>query len=149
MKRDIFYRPMTKDSQDLLLAGQLNADGTTHVDDTQTEPQAQHLEYFAGGMVDMGARILENDADLEMESNLWKAVFGDARSCHMMPEIIHTVPCERGVRCKWGEEKWHKAVNDSYEGPESAEDKIKAHGLGPGVAKVDDTRYILRDVSFF
>ena len=146
MKRNIFYRPMTEDNRDILLAGQCNTDGNTHVDEIQTESQAQHLGCFAGGMVSIGAKIFDNDADLEIGKQLVEGcLWGyEVMPLGMMPEIIHTVPCEKGVKCTWDEEKWHAAVNANYDGPESAEEKIKAHGLGPGVSKVDDTRYILR-----
>lgn len=146
MKRNIFYRPMTKDNLDILLAGQISTDGKTPGEKIVTEPQAQHLGCFAGGMVAVGAKIFDNNSDLEIgkqlvEGCLWAY---EVMPLGIMPEIIHTVPCESKANCSWDEKKWHDAVSASYEGTQSAAEKIKLHGLGPGVAKVDDARYILR-----
>lgn len=146
MKRNIFYLPMTRDNLDILLAGQVVTDGKTPVDEIVTEAHAQHVGCFAGGMVAVGAKIFDNNLDLEIgrqlvEGCLWAY---EIMPLGIMPETIHTVPCEGKTKCEWDEKKWHHAVSASYEGPQSATEKIKLHGLGPGVAKVDDARYNLR-----
>jgi mannosyl-oligosaccharide alpha-1,2-mannosidase len=99
MKRNIFYRPMTKDSRDLLLAGQCNTDGKTLVYNVETEPQAQHLGYFTGEMVAIGAKIFENEADLQIAKELVEGCpwVYEIMPLGIMPEIIHAMPCERGI----------------------------------------------------
>ncbi|CAG8961451.1 hypothetical protein HYFRA_00013902 [Hymenoscyphus fraxineus] len=142
MRRNIFYRTMTTENLVILFAGTVDTDGKTPVEDFVTEPRAKNLECFAGGMVAMGAKIFGNDADLEIgrqliEGCLWA---NEVMPPGIMPEIIHAVPCENKSNCTWQEKKWHDAVNASYNGSETVEEKIQMHGLAPGIAKVDDAR---------
>jgi mannosyl-oligosaccharide alpha-1,2-mannosidase len=146
MRRNIFYRPMTPNGEDIRLAGNVDSDGKTLVTELKTEPQAQHLGCFAGGMVAIAAKIFENKNDLLLgrklvEGCLWAY---EVMPLGIMPEIMHTVLCEKEDHCPWDEKKWKDGVNQSYEGDEDVETKIKQHRLPQGVAKVDDTRYILR-----
>jgi mannosyl-oligosaccharide alpha-1,2-mannosidase len=140
---------MTFDGQDIRLAGQVDSDGRTLVSELKTEAQAQHLGCFAGGMVAMAAKIFQNDEDLSLATKLVKGCLWayEVMPLGIMPEILHTVPCDSTVHCPWDEKKWHDRVNDSYEGPENVDTKIKQNRLPPGVAKVDDRRYILRSVA--
>jgi mannosyl-oligosaccharide alpha-1,2-mannosidase len=146
IKRNIFYRPMTLDNQDIRLAGNVNSDGQTPVSDLKIDAQMQHLSCFAGGMVGIAAKIFENDDELSLAKKLVNGCLWayEVMPLGIMPEIMHTVPCEDENSCLWDEQKWHEKVNQAYEGSESADIKIRQHGLGPGVAKVDDKRYILR-----
>ncbi|CAG8971370.1 hypothetical protein HYALB_00006919 [Hymenoscyphus albidus] len=142
MRRNIFYRPMTTENLDILFAGKVDTDGKTPVEDLVTEPRAKHLECFAGGMVATGAKIFGNDADLEIggqliEGCLWA---NEVMPPDIMPEIIHTVPCENKSNCTWQDKKWYDAVNASHNGSETVEEKIKMHGLAAGIAKVDGAR---------
>ncbi len=146
MKQHIFYRPMTKSGAEIRLAGQVNVDQNVPLSDLKTEPQAQHLGCFAGGMVGIGAKIFESDEDVRLarqlvEGCLWAY---EVSPLGIMPEIIHTVPCS-DQNCSWNESEYHEAVHGFYSEEQlDAESKIALHGLGPGIAKVDDTRYILR-----
>jgi mannosyl-oligosaccharide alpha-1,2-mannosidase len=146
IKRNIFYRPMTPNNEDIRLAGNVNSDGQTVVSELETEAQAQHLGCFAGGMVGIAAKVFENEEDLSLamklvEGCLWAY---EIMPLGVMPEILHTVQCEDENECSWDEEKWLEKVNQAYEGPDSAETKIQQHGLREGIIKVDDKRYILR-----
>ena len=141
---------MTPDNRDMLFPGHVYSDGSTPLSQLKTEPQAQHLGCFAGGMVGLAARIFEKEEDMStakrlVEGCLWGY---EALPQGVMPEIIHTVPCENPVECQWNETKWHVAVNEAYEGLEDASMKILLHHLPEGVSKIDDTRYILRSVPF-
>lgn len=149
IKRNIFYRPMTRNGEDIRLAGQVSSDGKTLVTELKTEAQAQHLGCFAGGMVAIAAKIFQNDEELSLarklvEGCLWAY---EVMPLGVMPEIMHTVPCDNEDHCPWDEKKWHDKVNEAFDGPEVAEAKIQKHRLQPGVAKVDDARYILRFVA--
>ena len=148
MKRNIFYRPMTFNGEDVRLAGQVVSDGRTLVSELTTEPQAQHLGCFAGGMVGIAAKIFQNDEDISLarklvEGCLWAY---EVMPNGIMPEILHTVPCASVSHCPWDEKRWHDSVNGFYEGSESVDTKIRQNKLPAGVAKVDDRRYILRFV---
>lgn len=146
IKRNIFYRPMTLNGEDVRVAGNVDSDGSTHVSILKTDSQAQHLGCFAGGMVAISAKIFENDEDLALgrklvEGCLWAY---EVMPTGIMPEIMHAVACEDKDHCPWDEEKWHEKVNELIEGDEDVKNKINSHRLRPGVAKVDDGRYILR-----
>jgi mannosyl-oligosaccharide alpha-1,2-mannosidase len=151
MKRNIFYRPMTVDGKSILLAGQTNSDGKTPISGLITEPQAQHLGCFAGGMVGLAAKIFNNDEDMAVAKKLVEGCLWayETMPHGIMPEIIHTVPCQIKEQCRWDESKWLDAVDKAYIGSEDVYQKVRQHHLPQGVAKVDDTRYILRFVTFF
>jgi mannosyl-oligosaccharide alpha-1,2-mannosidase len=146
MKRNIFFRPMVPNNEDILFAGSVDSDGHTPVDKLTTQPRAQHLGCFAGGMVALAAKVFESPADLEtarklVEGCLWGY---EHLPLGIMPEIMQTVGCDKTESCTWDEARWKAAVDISYEGPESVEEKISRNHLPPGVTKVDDARYILR-----
>lgn len=115
-----------------------------------TEPQAQYLGCFAGGMVAIAAKLFQNEEELSLAKKLvGGCLWGyEVMPLGIMPEIMHMVPCENENHCPWDEPRWHSKVNESYEGPEDVETKIRQNRLRPGVAKVDDGRYILRLVTF-
>lgn len=146
MKRNIFYRPMTPNGEDVRLAGCLDSHGDVRPSTLKTEAQAQHLGCFAGGMVAIGAKIFGNDEDLVLgrklvEGCLWAY---EVMPTGIMPEIMHSVACEDREKCPWDETKWHDKVGELNEGDEDVMTKIESHRLPPGIAKVDDGRYILR-----
>lgn len=64
IKKTVLYRPMTPDQHDMLLAGQVHAEGGQAVGDLTPEPQAQHLACFAGGMFGIGAKLFSSEEDL-------------------------------------------------------------------------------------
>jgi mannosyl-oligosaccharide alpha-1,2-mannosidase len=146
MRRNIFYRPMTSDGRSILLAGQVDSDGKTPVANLKTEPQAQHLGCFAGGMVGLAAKIFSNSEDMDIAKKLVEGCLWGYENLPngIMPEIMHTVPCTSQSQCNWDEQKWIDAVNASYDDSRDGLAKIKASHLPKGVAKVDDGRYILR-----
>ena len=145
MKRHIFYRPMTKSGENIRFAGNVNTDGKTLPADIKTDPQAQHLGCFAGGMVAIGSKIFPDEDDMVLARQLVEGcLWGyEVSPLGVLPEIIHTVPCSNEDDCAWDEEKWHAQVKWHY-GGENLPETIKKHSLPPGIAKFDDTRYILR-----
>lgn len=146
IKRNIYYRPMTLNGEDVRLAGQVNTDGKTLVTELRTDPEAQHLGCFAGGMAAIAGKIFQNDDELELgrklvEGCLWAY---EVMPHGIMPEIMHVVPCENEKYCPWVEEKWHQSVKEAHDGEDDVESKIRRNHLAPGVVKIDDGRYILR-----
>ncbi|KAL9073653.1 MAG: hypothetical protein Q9157_004663 [Trypethelium eluteriae] len=146
MKAHIFYRPMIPDPVPILFAGQVHTSGSTPKNELKTNPEAQHLGCFAAGMVGIGAKIFNSREDLEIAKQLNEGCMWayDNFPLGVMPEIIHTVPCDDSQRCPFDEEKWMDAVLAKQPNPNTAEARIKAGILPKGVTKVDDTRYILR-----
>ncbi len=146
LKRNIFYRPITKTNSNIRVAGNLDSDGKTLVKDLKTDSQAQHLGCFAGGIVAISSKIFQNPEDLVLAKRLVEGCLWayEVMPNGIMPEIMHTVPCEDKNNCPWDEEKWRKAVEKVIEGDADADTKILINRLQPGVAKVDDSRYILR-----
>jgi mannosyl-oligosaccharide alpha-1,2-mannosidase len=99
-------------------------------------------------MVGIAAKVFENDDDLALavklvEGCLWAY---EVMPLGIMPEILHTVPCENENHCPWDQQEWHDKVNEAHGGSEDVETKIREKHLQPGVTKVDDARYILRFV---
>ncbi len=150
IKRNIFYRPMTFHGEDVRLAGQVDSDGRTLVSELTTEPQAQHLGCFAGGMVAIAAKLFQNEEELSLAKKLVEGCLWayEVMPLGIMPEIMHVVPCESENHCPWDEQRWHDGVNKAFTGPEDVETKIRQNRLRPGLTKVDDGRYILRLVTF-
>ncbi|TGO38265.1 hypothetical protein BHYA_0078g00170 [Botrytis hyacinthi] len=146
MKRNIFFRPMTKNGEDVRLPGNVDSDGKTLVTELKTDGEAQHLGCFAGGMVAIGAKIFENDQDLELARKLTDGCLWAYENMPLgiMPEKMHTVPCANDNYCPWDEQKWLEGIDKDTEGSETVHEKIQKHRLVAGVTKFDDGRYILR-----
>ncbi|TGO67410.1 hypothetical protein BELL_0894g00060 [Botrytis elliptica] len=108
MKRNIFFRPMTKNGEDVRLPGNVDSDGKTLVTELKTDGEAQHLGCFAGGMVAIGAKIFENEQDLELARKLTDGCLWAYENMPLgiMPEKMHTVPCKSESYCPWDEQKW-------------------------------------------
>lgn len=137
---------MTPNNLDILFAGQVDSDGALRPESLTTEPQAQHLGCFAGGMLALASKIFSNQEDLVVarklvEGCLWAY---EAFPLGIMPEIMHTVPCKDRNHCPWDEQAWKDAVTTSFEDWKAPEERIQSERLVPGVTKIDDRRYILR-----
>ncbi|CAD6449023.1 c7d7560b-c2b7-4912-afd1-c7cd5cdc403c [Sclerotinia trifoliorum] len=146
MRRNIFFRPMTKNGEDIRLPGNVDSDGKTLVTELKTQGEAQHLGCFAGGMVAIGAKIFENEQDLELARKLTEGCLWAYENMPLgiMAEKMHMVPCENENYCPWDEQKWLEGIDKDTEGNETVHEKIQQHRLIPGVTKFDDGRYILR-----
>lgn len=146
MKRNIFYRPMTPNVADILFAGQASSNGDVPVESLATDPQAQHLGCFAGGMVALASKIFPNHDDHSIAKKLVEGCLWayEALPLGIMPEIIHTVPCEDRDYCPWNEQTWLDAVNASYEDWMPVQERIRSERLVAGLTKIEDRRYILR-----
>jgi len=147
MKQSIFFRPMTNDGSDILFPGQLTSDGQQLVSNITTDPQAQHLSCFAGGMVAVAAKIFRReDQDMDVAKKLVEGCLWayEKMPNGIMPEILHTVQCPDPIDCAWNENLWYEHVKQGYPGGESGKEKVDKFHLPHGVVKVDDTRYVLR-----
>jgi mannosyl-oligosaccharide alpha-1,2-mannosidase len=151
----IFYRPMTKNGEDILFSGSLRAVGGST---GKVQAEAQHLTCFMGGVVGIGAKIFNRPEELSVARKLTDACIWayDVMPTGLMPEVFYTVACENRDHCPWDEDEWvselrrraHYSGNSKDESAEEAE-AVKAGliaeaGLPPGISGVDDARYILR-----
>ncbi|KAI9640451.1 hypothetical protein NHQ30_011197 [Ciborinia camelliae] len=137
IKRNIFFRPMTKTGEDVRLPGNVDSDGKTLVTELQTQGEVQHLGCFAGGMVAIGAKIFENEKDLELARKLTDGCIWayEIMPLGIMAEKMHTVPCENENYCPWDEQKWLQGIDKDTEGNEIVQEKIQQHRLIPAVTK--------------
>ena len=149
IKSHILFRPMTKDNDDVLLSGD------THIEDfgnPTLEPRVQHLGCFAGGMLALGAKILQNDDDLALARKLTDGCIWAYNSTKsgVMPEVFHVIPCPDP--CSWQEDKWFSGVAEKVENAqddirpqnERVKSKITDERLIQGYTSIEDRRYILR-----
>ncbi|KAF1815469.1 glycoside hydrolase family 47 protein [Eremomyces bilateralis CBS 781.70] len=148
MKKHIFFAPNVEDDVDILFPGDVDSDGETPLSELETEPKAQHLGCFAGGMVAIGSKIFSQSKDMAIAKKLVEGcLWGYERGpSGIMPEIMHLQKCPAKGECKFDEQKWEKGVAAMNPGmnEESLSAKIARLRLVPGVTKVDDRRYILR-----
>lgn len=152
-KRHIFFQPMNKGNESLLISGTAKRFAAGHI---KLVPQGQHLTCFAGGMVALAAKAFEQPHDLGtarqlVDGCLWAY---ESMPSGIMPEVFTTVPCTNDTEdaCIWNEQRWHGAIaryanhGGSSRQPvrEQAQDLIKQNGLAPGFTAIEDPRYILR-----
>ncbi|EER42066.1 class I alpha-mannosidase [Histoplasma capsulatum H143] len=116
-KKHIFFRPMTKDSDDILISGTAFIAGTTRV---TLRPQGQHLTCFVGGMVALAAKVFSRPEELDIARKLTEGCIWayKATPSGVMPETFEVVPCEDSRDCKWRPESWfigeiHEGASDS------------------------------------
>jgi len=140
---------MTIQNDDILFSGDI------HVEDSgkaNLEPRVQHLGCFAGGMLALGAKLLQSDEDLALARKLTDGCIWAYNSTQsgVMPEIFHITPC--ADPCSWQEEKWVLSVaelledtqNDTRSRDERVKSKIGDERLVSGYTSIEDRRYILR-----
>ncbi|EEP80131.1 conserved hypothetical protein [Uncinocarpus reesii 1704] len=147
IKRHMLYRPMTDGGEDILFSGSIWADSKTPLSQLDIDAEAQHLACFLGGMVAIGAKIFNKDEELEIARKLVHGCIWayETNRQGIMPEVMHTVPCDDQTNCPWNSTKWFEAVDRaSPQDSRAAVLKIKEKNLPPGISGIDDTRYILR-----
>ena len=149
IKTNLLFRPMVHDDADILFSG------TYHIRDGKgtLEPMVQHLGCFAGGMLALGARILQLEEDLEIARKLTDGciwAYNNTQS-GVMPEVFHIASCTDDS-CRWDEIHWHSAIKkyleDKVDDSHSVDDRIKStisdSRLVEGFTKIDSSKYILR-----
>lgn len=151
-KEKLFFRPMTKNGEDLLISGNAYVSVSSKL---TLEPSAQHLTCFIGGMVGIAAKIFERPEELPIARKLVDGCIWayDTMPSGLMPEIFYAVPCRDAKDCKWDEKAWYNEVRRHFGGaitdPDMDPDEqtkllIESHGLQPGMSNIKDTRYMLR-----
>lgn len=94
---ELFYRPMTKENQDILLSGQVQVNsGADAVAEHVLEAEGQHLSCYIAGMVAVGSKIFpERKADLKTAEKLLNGCLWaySNTATGIMPEVFHAVKC--------------------------------------------------------
>lgn len=144
---------MTPSNANVLFPGDVSSDGQTPLSELKTEPRAQHLSCFAGGMVALGAKVFGQPGELQVAQQLVDGCIWGYENGHLgiMPEIMHMAVCEKQVlQCSWDEKQWQREVEKAFPNDRDyIEATIRAKNLPRGVSKVDDARYILRCVYIY
>jgi len=149
-KENLFFRPMTKGNQDILISGKVNIPLPKSI---ELDPEGQHLSCYIGGMMGLGAKIFDRPDDLVVGQKLLNGCLWAYRSTPsgLMPEVFRTIPCEDPTDCDWDESTWHRAIASRH--PEisaldfrgdAAAATISGLRIYPGFAEISDRRYILR-----
>ena len=151
IKKHLIFQPMTRDNEDILFSGQL------HVEDSGNhflEPLVQHLGCFAGGMLALGAKLMNSKDDLRLARKLTDGCIWayNSTASGLMPEVFTVTACNDP--CEWSEDHWRSAIashlekaeGDTRSTHEQVEAKIKDDGLSESFTKINDRRYILRQV---
>ena len=153
-KQHLFFRPMVIDDADILFSGSADVDVSSKT--TTLDPKAQHLACFTGGMVAIGAKILDQADDMAIARKLVNGCIWAYNSTvtGIMPELFSIVACDQPDQCEWDEQKWHHAVlthqnsevgaNATGTNDERARRLIHDQRLPPGYFDIDNRQYILR-----
>ena len=153
--RHNLFRPMLPDGKDVLLSGLVKVskqgDGKFT---TKLRPEGQHLVCFAGGMLALGGKLIQNNTHVEKGEKITDGCVWTYQNMPLgiMPEVFYMLPCESNEGdCPWEEEKWLKAVQNHASGKESDDVDVEAarkyaasKNLPKGFTYIQDTRYILR-----
>lgn len=144
--RSTLFRPLVPDDADILLSGSAHADSQGDV--PTLEPQGQHLVCFAGGMLALGGRLLQNDSHIELGRKLTDGCIWtyEAGPLGIMPEVFYMLPCDRSSSCSWDEVKWHADVlkRAGKMPDDDASAIVQEERLPAGYTSINDRRYILR-----
>jgi len=142
-KKHLFFRPMTVNEEDILIAGSASMyKGKKPVH----KPELQHLTCFTGGMLAIAGKIFDRPDDVADGARLTEGCVWAYRNTltGIMPETFLAVPCEDRSRCPWDAQKWFDAAVPDSEDITVIRDRIKYHKLSPGFVKISDGRYLLR-----
>jgi mannosyl-oligosaccharide alpha-1,2-mannosidase len=118
----LLFRPMVPDEADILLPGVVSAHNPFTL---SLDPQAQHLACFAGGMLALGGRLVQNETHVEYGRKVTDACIWSYKHAPngIMPETSTMTPCPSHDSCSY-----NATIVHQY----------------PGFASVPDPRYSLR-----
>ncbi|KAF2405360.1 alpha-mannosidase [Trichodelitschia bisporula] len=124
--KHIFYRPMTPDNTDVLLAGKATASDSG----ISTDSESEHLTFFLGGMLLLSSRLFANASHEDIGLRLARGAAWTYRASPsgVSGENFHTVACAPGP-CEWNETLWSS---------------IAVPGTAKGFTRFGDGRYMLR-----
>ncbi|KAL1837003.1 hypothetical protein VTJ49DRAFT_4406 [Mycothermus thermophilus] len=155
------FRPMNPTGEDILVAGQVRADGRGKFN---LDPEGQHLVCFLGGLMALGGKLFERPIDMDAAVGLVNGCIWAYKSFPhgIMAETFYSIPCNKSspdaraveeAPCKWDENVWkrevlRKAGRDTDKDAEAlaaaADTVIANNRLPKGFTSLPDRRYILR-----
>ncbi|KAH8675733.1 family 47 glycoside hydrolase [Xylariales sp. PMI_506] len=145
------FRPMTPDSADILISGVVRTTVKNGEVFTKLEYEAQHLTCYAGGMLALGGKLLQQPNHVDYARRLVDGCIWTYRAVPMgiMPESFYMTGCPADSNCPWDETRWKLGVlegaGEGLNGNISrADDIIREHRLPQGFTKITDARYLLR-----
>ncbi|KAL2268952.1 hypothetical protein VTJ83DRAFT_3798 [Remersonia thermophila] len=150
--RHNLFRPMLPDEKDVLISGHIYVGKNNgRLNEPQLRPEAQHLVCFAGGMLALGGKLIQNDTHVKIGEKLMDGCVWtyQAMPTGIMPESFHMLPCESADHCPWDEDKWRQAVlkkanlNPNMDAKD-ADAEIARRRIPKGFTVVSDPRYVLR-----
>ncbi|KAK4460999.1 hypothetical protein QBC42DRAFT_271019 [Cladorrhinum samala] len=146
-----FFRPMLPDEKDVLISGLMNARKQDGKVIKELRPEGQHLVCFAGGMLALGGKLVQNDTHIKNGEKITEGCIWTYRNMPngIMPETFRMHPCPSVSNCPWDEAEWRRAVLERAgldKDMDAGEfDAIIADKRIPkGFTSVDDSRYVLR-----
>ncbi|KAH6657360.1 family 47 glycosyl hydrolase [Truncatella angustata] len=127
--KNLLFRPMLPDQDDILFTGDITVDPSTNAVELQGE--GQHLSCFVGGMYGLGGKLFNIPEHVTIGEKIAKgcAWVYDSFPTGVMPEIYNLFPCPSLEPCAWDEDAW-TADGDS--------------SLKRGFKNARDPRYLLR-----
>jgi mannosyl-oligosaccharide alpha-1,2-mannosidase len=147
------FRPMLPDDKDVLISGHMMSklDSKSGEYYRQLRPEGQHLTCFAGGMLALGGRLIQNETHVEKGEKLMDGCIWTYQGMPLgiMPERFYMLPCESADRCAWDEGAWRNAVlkkaglNEKMDAKQ-ADEAIADKRIPKGFVSIDDERYVLR-----
>ncbi|KAI0169123.1 glycoside hydrolase family 47 protein [Hypoxylon sp. FL1284] len=125
--KNLLFRPMTPDQDDILFSGNV------YVQDMgpRLTPEGQHLGCFVGGMFGLGGKLFNIPEHVEIGEKITRGCVWayDAMPAGIMPEIFTLFKCETLDPCEWDEVQWESEGNMQ---------------LTKGFKNARDPRYLLR-----
>lgn len=133
VKKWLLYRPMVKDTPDVLFSAKLKV-STSDVnfinprDRYTKEYEVTHLTCFLGGMFAMGGKIFESNEDLEIGRRLTDGCVWAYSSmpAGIMAEYAQVAACQDIDYCEWNETAWHEFLDPN---PKSREQQMRNYEL--------------------
>ncbi|KAF7173672.1 hypothetical protein CNMCM5623_005898 [Aspergillus felis] len=143
------FRPMTPDEADILVAGAARiVSDASELNRVTLEPKGEHLICFAGGMMALGGRLIQNTTHVDLGQKLTDGCIWTYKALPsgIMPEFFRMSPCASQASCPWDEAKWQREVTSTAKDPQTrtAANIIHEQRLPKGFTAIADPRYLLR-----
>jgi mannosyl-oligosaccharide alpha-1,2-mannosidase len=142
--KQVFFRPMTRNNEDILFSGDVRAETQN---DRQLEPKCQHLTCFVGGMLALGGRLFSLPEHVSIGRKLVDGCIWAYKALPLgiMPELFHLVPCPHLFsNCTLDEQTWYDKVKEQVGSDRTPYETVQQKRLPFGFTNIDDARYILR-----
>lgn len=145
VNKHMLFRPMVPGEEDILISGNVRAESANN---TEMEPEGQHLTCFVGGMFALGGRLFNNKHHVDIGARLAKGCIYTYKALPIgiMPEMFVMFPCASRKNCPWEQKKWEdEVIKRTF--PVYLKDvnrAVRTERLPPGFTAIRDRRYILR-----